>query len=86
MCAENCATDAEKRVAEIQTEIDELHNKIVISESGVEDQKQKQDELMKSLLIEMQNFYKAVDPTGNLEMNELFTKSGKVYSGRCVWT
>lgn len=75
------ATDAEKRITELQIEIDELQSKIVASENGEESQRQKQEELMKQIRTEMQGFYKKVDPSGNLEMDELFTKAGRVYSG-----
>ena len=60
------ATDAEKRIAELQIEIDELQSKIVASENGEESQRQKQEELMKQIRTEMQGFYKKVDPSGNL--------------------
>lgn len=75
------ATDAEKRITEIQIEIDEIQSKIIASEKGEESQRQKQEELMKNICSEMQDFYKQVDPAGNLEMDELFTKAGRIYSG-----
>lgn len=75
------ASDAERRINEIEIEISKLKSIISITEKGVEDQKALQEELLTRIYCEMQAFYQSVDPTGNLKMNELFTKQGVVYSG-----
>ncbi len=75
------ASDAERRINEINIEIAKLKNSIQVTEQGANDQKIKQEELLSEIYQEMANFYGKVDPSGNLSMDELFTKHGMVYSG-----
>lgn len=75
------ASDAEKRINEIVLEIKELETKITITESGVTNQKEQQETLKQSILNVMYDFYKLVDPNGNLTFTDLFSKSGVVFSG-----
>lgn len=75
------ASDAERRINEIDIEIEKMKNIINLTEKGVENQKVLQNEFLNKIYNQMQEFYTLVDPTGNLEMNELFTKHGVVYSG-----
>lgn len=75
------ASDAERRISEIDIEIGKLKNSINATEKGVENQKTQQEDLLNKIYNQMQEFYQLVDPSGNLEMHELFTKHGVVYSG-----
>lgn len=75
------ASDAERRIHEIDIEIGKLKSSISVTEKGVENQKIQQEELLKKIYSQMQRFYSLVDPSGNLAMDELFTKQGEVYSG-----
>ncbi len=75
------SADAEKRIAEVQMEIDELQSKIAVNQKDDENQRKKQKLLISQICSQIHEFYLKIDPTGNLDMNELFTKAGKVYSG-----
>ena len=75
------ASDAEKRILEIEQEISMLQSKLSISESSTEENKIKRQTELTNILEEMNNLYKAIDPNGNLVFEGLFTKKDEVFSG-----
>lgn len=75
------ATDAEQKITEIDLEIGTLKSKIEASEKGVHDERGRQEELLNQIYDQMEDFYKTIDPNGNLSMRQIFTKKDKVYSG-----
>ena len=75
------ASDAERKIREIDEKITELENEIKMAEDSVENLKDKQENLIKRIIDEMQRFYNKVDPNGNLLFDDIFSKPGTVYSG-----
>lgn len=75
------ASDAETRIKEIDAEEEMLKNQLEISTSSSASKKEQQKTLLYSILCEMNNFYKEIDPDGNLNFEDLFTKRDEVYSG-----
>lgn len=75
------ASDAEKRILEIERKIGMLQSKLSISESSTEKNKIKRQTELTNILHEMNCFYKEIDPNGNLVFESLFTKKDEVFSG-----
>lgn len=75
------ASDAEKRIMEIDQEIEELQGKLSVSESSTEETRSKREAVLNIILDEMNGLYKDIDPNGNLVFESLFTKKDVVYSG-----
>ena len=75
------ASDAEKRILEIERKIGILQSKLSISESSTEKNKIKRQTELTNILHEMNCFYKEIDPNGNLVFESLFTKKDEVFSG-----
>ena len=75
------ASEAEKKIIEIDEKIAELQGKIQITEKGTADQKEQQDLLLNSIVQKMNEFYRAIDSSGNIVIDDIFSKSGKIYSG-----
>lgn len=75
------ATDAELRILEIEQEIKTLQNKLSVSENSSQEIKNKREDVLNVILNEMNALYKAIDPTGNLVFDRLFTKKNEVFSG-----
>lgn len=75
------AEEAEAKIEEIDLEIETLKNKLIISTNYTESKKEKRVVLTSTILDEMNDVYKKIDPTGNLFFDDLFTKKDEVYSG-----
>ncbi|MEA5012169.1 MAG: hypothetical protein VB100_10685 [Angelakisella sp.] len=75
------ASDAEKRIKEIDEIITQKEAQLVSSENASQDTKDKRTNLIKTILTYMNTFYKMIDETGNLTFDNLFTKKDEVYSG-----
>lgn len=75
------ASDAEIKIKDIDTEIETLKNKLVISTGNSQSKKEQQISILTSILSEMNSVYKTIDPNGNLYFDDLFTKRDEVYSG-----
>jgi hypothetical protein len=75
------ASDAEKRINEIEQELNELYDKLSISETATEETRDKRNSTMTIILQEMNQLYKQIDPNGNLVFRGLFTKRDEVFSG-----
>lgn len=75
------ASDAEKRILEIDQEIGTLQSKLSISESSTVETKIKRQTELSNILYEMNTFYKEIDPNGNLVFEGLFTKKDEIFSG-----
>ena len=74
-------SDAEKHILELEQEISEQKNKLNISESSIEENKANRENVIRSILSEMNELYKIIDPNGNLKFNGLFTKKDEIFSG-----
>lgn len=75
------ASDAERRIKEIDEIITREETKLVSSEHASDDTKEKRNLLLQSILKCMNQLYMEIDTTGNLNFDALFTKKDEVYSG-----
>lgn len=75
------AADAEEKIKEIDEKLHQLKDQLMSNTGTTQDKKQKQEELVNTVLEEIKTTYKQIDPTGNLEFDNLFTKRDEVYSG-----
>jgi len=75
------AAGVDKRLFEIDNEINNLIDAMKANDLCSSEQKEKQKALMFSILNEMNYAYKYIDPDGTLTFSELFTKGDQVYSG-----
>ena len=75
------AEEAEMKIQEIDLELESLKSKLIVSASNTESKKEQRIALMSTILNEMNNVYKKIDPMGNLFFDDVFTKKGEVYSG-----
>ena len=75
------STDADTRIAEIDREIKALKTQQKAGKQKSQTDQAKRDELKEQLISTMNEFYKLVDPTGNLLFDDLFSKRSNVYSG-----
>lgn len=75
------ASDAEKRVVEIDAKIEERQSQLNISEQSTEETKNKREEVLSLIITRMNDVYGEIDPNGNLVFDGLFTKKDEVFSG-----
>ncbi len=75
------ASDAETKIKEIDSEIEDLKNQLKISSGTTQSKKEQQLAVLATILKEMNSVYKTIDPNGNLYFDDLFTKKDEVYSG-----
>ena len=75
------ASDAEAKIQGIDWELDTLNNQLKLSTGSSQTKKEQQHQLIIHLLAEMNSVREAVDPNGNNEYIDLFTKKDEVYSG-----
>lgn len=73
--------EVEKEILDINNKINDLQGKIKIAEKNTTEHKEKQDLLLKKIVYKMNEFYKAIDSSGNMIIDDIFSKSGKIYSG-----
>lgn len=73
--------DADTRIAEIDKEIRNLKDKQKISKQKSQYDQEKRDFLKKQIINTMNEFYRLIDPSGNVEFDDLFSKQLSVYSG-----
>ena len=75
------ASDADKRLSEITSEIESIDAQIIKNDDVVNDMKEKRDLLFKTLIDTMNSFYKKIDISGNTTYTNLFTPKNELYSG-----
>lgn len=75
------ASDAEKKIQEIDSQIAEAQTKQAISENASDMSRQKRNELFASIIGYMNELYRVIDPAGNTEYQDIFTKRNALYSG-----
>ncbi|MFD3447439.1 hypothetical protein ACFDTO_22870 [Microbacteriaceae bacterium 4G12] len=75
------ATDAEKRINDLDAEIKKLEAAILSNQNDSEEILQKQQVLIKDITDLMNNTYFIIDPAGNLKFESIFTKSNQIFSG-----
>lgn len=75
------ASDAENKIQEINKKIDELQSQLNSTNKIKDTAKEKQCNILKQIIDEMNSLYKEVDPAGNQVYSDIFTKRGQLYSG-----
>lgn len=75
------AATAEKRILEIDIQIKALEENLNTNTLAADELAHKQALLLTNVVEVMKNTYKKIDPTGNLDFDDLFTKRDRVYSG-----
>jgi hypothetical protein len=75
------STEVDKLVSNLQKEITEIEKLINNNETKITSNKDKQKEILDSILSEMKNLYSKVDEEGLLSFEDLFTKTGATHSG-----
>lgn len=74
-------SDAEKKIKSIEDNINILENQMKEASTDIEVVKEEQHNLLNAILSKMNENYKIIDPSGNLEFDSIFTKKTEVYSG-----
>lgn len=69
------------RLMEIEDEIETLKTKIKSNSSFSKEEKYRKEEIRKSIIRNMNYFYRQIDPNGNLEFTDIFSKKNSVFSG-----
>lgn len=75
------ASDAEKRIEEIDDEIASLNNRLLSSTNASQANQEKREVFLSTIISEMNTLYQKIDPEGNIQYKELFTKRDELYSG-----
>lgn len=75
------ASDAEIRIREIEIEIDSLKSQLVSSENASHAAQEQRVALLDTIMRKMNELYKQIDPSGNMEYSSLFTQRSEIYSG-----
>ena len=68
-------------IYQIDLELEILNDKLRISDGTTQSKKEQQRSLLISLLNKMKAVHEIIDPNGNLEFDDIFTKRDEVYSG-----
>lgn len=76
-----CASDAEKKINEIDGKIETLENRLKMNTATTLSKREGQYALLASITNEMNSIYKTIDPDGHLQFDDLFSKRDQVYSG-----
>lgn len=75
------ARDADQRISEIDSEIQELSEQLEKKEAISDDVVKKCENLLGNIVKEMNCFYKFVDSAGTVVYDDIFTPKDKTYSG-----
>lgn len=75
------ASDAEKRIKEIDDEIASLNSRLLSSANASQANQKKRGALLSAIISKMNALYQKIDPDGNIEYKGLFTKRDELYSG-----
>jgi hypothetical protein len=75
------ANEADSKLIEIDNALKKYNNMLTNNENTSKVAKEQKEKLYKSLMENMNGFYKMIDPQGNLYFKELFSKKQSVYSG-----
>ncbi|MBO4701125.1 MAG: hypothetical protein J5625_00550 [Lachnospiraceae bacterium] len=75
------AKDADTRIVQIDQEIKKLNANQKVEKKKTIDYSEKKEEIKRSIIETMNQFYKSIDSTGSLVFDDLFSKRSSVYSG-----
>ena len=71
----------ENKIHNIENDIEDISNKIGEYKQDKNYKKEKREEILEQILLEMNESYKSIDAFGTLHFENLFTKKDEVYSG-----
>ena len=74
-------SEVDSRLVEIDNEISALNEKQKSKKHDAEIDEEKRQNIRNSIIACMNEYYHAMDPQGNLEFTDLFSKRSSVYSG-----
>ncbi|KGX90036.1 MULTISPECIES: AAA family ATPase [Pontibacillus] len=74
-------SDAENKLNSIEDDLKKLENQKKEASNDIEGVKEEQNNLYYSILSTMNESYNSVDPLGNIEFDNIFTKKTETYSG-----
>ena len=75
------AADAEKRIKEVNANIERLSTQLKVSTDNEQAKKNKQSTIISQITDKMNETYHKIDPLGNLSFSGIFTRKDEVYSG-----
>lgn len=75
------ASDAEKKIKEIDEQIENAQSKIQSALNTTQAKKDTQSDILKNIIYIMNDVYHQIDSSGNLIFDDLFTKRNEIYSG-----
>ena len=75
------ASEVDTQLVEIDKKIQTLKASLLISKEKSNTGKEKREILSNKIISKMNEFYKAVDPNGNIVFDDLFSKKSNTYSG-----
>ena len=75
------ASDAEKRIKEIEIETASLKSQLVASENASQETQERRVALLATIIAKMNELYRQIDGDGNITYTSLFTQRNEVYSG-----
>ncbi|OMF45421.1 hypothetical protein [Paenibacillus amylolyticus] len=75
------ASEADSKLILIDNQLKYLNAELVQQGNSFTDLQEKKTELYNRIIEEMNNFYNEVDPQGNMQFTELFSKKQSVFSG-----
>ena len=75
------ASEAESRIKEIDARIAKLNTRLKLAADESQSKKERQDAILNAIIQCMNDTYHKIDPTGNLQFCDLFTKRDEVFSG-----
>lgn len=74
-------SEIEKQILDYDDKIKDLENKIKTTETAMDNKTKRQKQFLDAVVQKMNEFYNAIDETGNNEIKNIFTESGRIYSG-----
>lgn len=75
------ASDAEKKIQEINSQIDKAQTNLAVSENISDESRQNKNDVFAAIIEYMNELYREIDPAGNTEYQDIFTKKNALYSG-----
>lgn len=75
------ASEADNKLLAINNELKKLKSSLIRKEETASDLQDKKEKIHSELIGKMNEFYKDLDPNGNLKFSQVFSKRQSVYSG-----
>lgn len=75
------ASDAEQKIRNIDNRLTTLNTQLQVAANTSEAKKEQQTAVLNLIISKMNEAYKTIDPNGNLQFADIFTKRDEVFSG-----